>query len=300
MLCLCRCQDAAEAGYVKHADGWCIGQLRWGWAHAPWWRQQRAAAAEPPPVLLHAWCGRACLPRLSVVDRVMIAWRFAFLVYTTRRKNDTQSKRPNERDEHGELHSDKNQCKRDVFICLQRWKTPLGFQRQRKPRGPASKVGIGPQARGRLFWTPRSTGESTPHVPDRIPKTHQQSQICCYTTQLVLLWARLSMSVLQHIVQHAQLGSGGLIPALGAVQQQWRSMSLYENPDWKYHFKYGINAERGACGCVWVLGKRGLSCSMQPPMPSTDLCMTPAAAHCCRQEGARPHFPQAAPGRRSK
>jgi hypothetical protein len=57
------------------------------------------------------------------------------------------------------------------------------------------------------------------------------------------------MSVLQHIVQHAQLGSGGLIPALGAVQQQWRSMSLYQNPDWKYHFKYGINAERGASEC---------------------------------------------------
>jgi hypothetical protein len=51
------------------------------------------------------------------------------------------------------------------------------------------------------------------------------------------------MSVLQHIVQHAQIG--GLIPALGAVQQQWRSMSLYNNPDWKYHFKYGINSERG-------------------------------------------------------
>lgn len=51
------------------------------------------------------------------------------------------------------------------------------------------------------------------------------------------------MSVLQHIAQHAQIGS--LIPALGHVQQQWRSMSLYNDPDWKYHFKYGINAERG-------------------------------------------------------
>jgi hypothetical protein len=51
------------------------------------------------------------------------------------------------------------------------------------------------------------------------------------------------MSVLQHIVQHAHIG--GLVPALGAVQQQWRSMSLYNNPDWKYHFKYGVNSERG-------------------------------------------------------
>jgi hypothetical protein len=60
------------------------------------------------------------------------------------------------------------------------------------------------------------------------------------------------MSVLQHIVAQLQpaaaAASATLLPAaLGAAQQQFaRGMSLYSNTDWKYHYKYGVNSERGA------------------------------------------------------
>jgi hypothetical protein len=99
------------------------------------------------------------------------------------------------------------------------------------------------------------------------------------------------MSVLQHIVQHAQIG--GLIPALGAVQQQWRSMSLYNNPDWKYHFKYGVNSERGQYRHCLLPSSIGFTW-LYATVP--DALHASAAVACCRQEGAGPHFPQAAPG----
>jgi hypothetical protein len=64
------------------------------------------------------------------------------------------------------------------------------------------------------------------------------------------------MSVLQQILAHVQQpAASALLPALGAgLQQQLgaRSMSLYSNPEWKYHNQYGINWERGgSCGAVW-------------------------------------------------
>lgn len=50
------------------------------------------------------------------------------------------------------------------------------------------------------------------------------------------------MSVLQQAT-HNVIGAN-VLPALAAVQQQWRSMSFYTSAD-KYHFKFGTNAERG-------------------------------------------------------
>lgn len=116
------------------------------------------------------------------------------------------------------------------------------------------------------------------------PVYHPHTQICYCLQHTSAAAANANMSVLQHIVQHAQIS--GLVPALGAVQQQWRGMSLYNNPDWKYHFKYGVNSERGEqLALLGVVSHAVLRCFMAclPHVVSADLDADVDAVAACLQ-----------------